>query len=103
MLRLCTVNSVEEKIIATARFKLNVDEKVRHTVLAVGWDRVHCTCTSMCKLYMYMYILLKKMYTLGGKKTKRKCRKCIYTCPEITGFSGILYMYSVLVHVFPTS
>jgi len=28
VLRLCTVNSVEEKILAAARFKLNVDEKV---------------------------------------------------------------------------
>ena len=28
MLRLCTVNSVEEKILAAARYKLNVDEKV---------------------------------------------------------------------------
>lgn len=28
MLRLMTVNSVEEKILAAARFKLNVDEKV---------------------------------------------------------------------------
>ncbi len=29
VLRLCTVNSVEEKILAAARYKLNVDEKVR--------------------------------------------------------------------------
>ena len=28
VLRLCTVNSVEEKILAAARYKLNVDEKV---------------------------------------------------------------------------
>ena len=28
MLWLCTVNSVEEKILAAARYKLNVDEKV---------------------------------------------------------------------------
>ena len=28
MLRLMTVNSVEEKILAAARYKLNVDEKV---------------------------------------------------------------------------
>ena len=28
VLRLCTVNSVEEKILAAARCKLNVDEKV---------------------------------------------------------------------------
>ena len=28
MLRLCTVNSVEEKILAAAKYKLNVDEKV---------------------------------------------------------------------------
>lgn len=28
VLRLCTVNSVEEKILAAAKFKLNVDEKV---------------------------------------------------------------------------
>ena len=27
-MRLCTVNSVEEKILAAARYKLNVDEKV---------------------------------------------------------------------------
>ena len=31
VLRLCTVNSVEEKILAAARYKLNVDEKVSHT------------------------------------------------------------------------
>ena len=30
VLRLCTVNSVEEKILAAARYKLNVDEKVSH-------------------------------------------------------------------------
>ena len=28
VLRLCTVNSVEEKILAAARYKLNMDEKV---------------------------------------------------------------------------
>lgn len=28
MLRLCTVNSVEEKILAAAKYKLNVDQKV---------------------------------------------------------------------------
>ena len=28
MLRLCTVNSVEEKILAAAKYKLNMDEKV---------------------------------------------------------------------------
>ena len=28
VLRLCTVNSVEEKILAVARYKLNVDKKV---------------------------------------------------------------------------
>ena len=28
VLRLCTLNSVEEKILAAARYKLNVDEKV---------------------------------------------------------------------------
>jgi len=28
VLRLCTVQSVEEKILAAARFKLNVDSKV---------------------------------------------------------------------------
>ena len=28
VLRLCTVNSVEENILAAARYKLNVDEKV---------------------------------------------------------------------------
>lgn len=27
-MRLCTVNSVEEKILAAAKYKLNVDEKV---------------------------------------------------------------------------
>ena len=31
VLRLCTVNSVEEKILAAARYKLNVDEKVSHS------------------------------------------------------------------------
>ncbi len=28
VLRLCTVNSVEEKILAAAKYKLNVDQKV---------------------------------------------------------------------------
>lgn len=28
MLRLCTINSVEEKILAAAKYKLNVDQKV---------------------------------------------------------------------------
>ena len=28
VLRLCTVNSVEEKILAAAKYKLNMDEKV---------------------------------------------------------------------------
>ena len=28
VLRLCTLNSVEEKILAAAKYKLNVDEKV---------------------------------------------------------------------------
>ena len=59
VLRLCTVNSVEEKILAAARFKLNVDEKVRQTVLLgrisnyIQHFLVHvytCTCTKL----MYM-------------------------------------------------
>ena len=32
VLRLCTIQSVEEKILAAARFKLNVDSKVLYCV-----------------------------------------------------------------------
>lgn len=39
VLRLCTVNSVEEKILAAAKFKLNVDEKVNCRM----WTTVLCT------------------------------------------------------------
>ena len=37
VLRLCTVNSVEEKILAAARYKLNVDEKVDIDTMSVYW------------------------------------------------------------------
>ena len=45
VLRLCTVNSVEEKILAAAKFKLNVDEKVN--CRNVNYSNVYiytCTC-----------------------------------------------------------
>ena len=41
VLRLCTVNSVEEKILAAARYKLNVDEKVRVHIM----HTCVCVCT----------------------------------------------------------
>ena len=47
VLRLCTVNSVEEKILAAARYKLNVDEKVRKY-----------THTHIDTPYIYIYILV---------------------------------------------
>ena len=40
VLRLCTVNSVEEKILAAAKYKLNVDEKVRVLALCTGSRKV---------------------------------------------------------------
>ena len=44
VLRLCTVNSVEEKILAAARYKLNVDEKVIQAAMfdqkSTGSERV---------------------------------------------------------------
>ena len=44
VLRLCTVQSVEEKILAAARYKLNVDEKV----CSCKWDSG--TVGAMCVL-----------------------------------------------------
>ena len=59
VLRLCTVNSVEEKILAAARYKLNVDEKVRHTVLLGRINNYTalsstCTCTYTYKINVHV-------------------------------------------------
>jgi SWI/SNF-related matrix-associated actin-dependent regulator of chromatin subfamily A protein 2/4 len=39
VLRLMTVNSVEERILAAARYKLNMDEKVRRTYVQMILER----------------------------------------------------------------
>ena len=48
VLRLCTVNSVEENILAAARYKLNVDEKVRPVRIRIH-IHVHVYCTTKAK------------------------------------------------------
>lgn len=64
VLRLCTVNSVEEKILAAAKFKLNVDEKV------------NCRNMNFSSVYLYtcMYVHVGLMtLTSLARSSKLEC------------------------------
>ena len=61
MLRLCTVQSVEEKILAAARFKLNVDSKVCSMHEAFLFDNVFClqlyVCLRSCSHFVVVVLM----------------------------------------------
>lgn len=68
VLRLCTVNSVEEKILAAAKYKLNVDQKV---IQAGMFDQK----SSGCERRAFLQAILEheeqdEVGARGGRRTR---------------------------------
>ena len=69
VLRLCTVNSVEEKILAAARYKLNVDEKVRDIwIVPLSLSPSNPSHSTLCAYIVHLHVNFET--TKHGKATK---------------------------------
>lgn len=78
VLRLCTVNSVEEKILAAAKYKLNVDQKVIQAGMfdqkSSGYER---------RAFLQAILEHEEQDEVGsGTRGSRMCVKCIVLLNE---------------------
>ena len=67
VLRLCTIQSVEEKILAAARFKLNVDSKVlcMHYGIILHVNRNEI-CDRACENQSYLHVKFDLILSLSN-------------------------------------